>query len=397
MSLSPRFFTLIRLLLLLSLVAGNAMYCIVSVAPQWTAFSTMEQDVAESEGTLTAVAADQHPDDEITIAREQLSMAEAERAQSASLYLTQPQQEAMLNYLYDTADQIGVVVVRVQAQAINDASNAAVIEANNYAVQVQGPFRNLMTFVALFRWAQVPSVSIVNMNIQGDDSEATLSMTLYTYQSAYASGSAFDPSWLVVPTLEPSMTPFPTRTPTETPTVTPTVTPTTTATATPTFTPASTDTVQPVPLPTETPALELTVSAALTQTLASLPTVTGAAVLPETAAEGATQTAAAIGGSSACSGVLQSLLAPGQTAVVDFNDTGALRIMSWIRQGASDTLVQAYDNDRLSILAGPVCGDWGGLPTWYWYVEFAGVRGWAAEGTTEERWLCPSDTPECAN
>jgi len=85
----------------------------------------------------------------------------------------------------------------------------------------------------------------------------------------------------------------------------------------------------------------------------------------------------------------------GQTVVIDLNVTGALRIMTRVDGGANQTIAQAYDDQLLRLLDGPVCGIWNAQPAWYWYVDYRGVRGWAAEGTNDTRWLCPADTPEC--
>jgi len=96
-----------------------------------------------------------------------------------------------------------------------------------------------------------------------------------------------------------------------------------------------------------------------------------------------------------CPGTEPTPFTVGQTVVIDFNVTGALRIMTRVDGGANQTIVQAYDDQSLRLLDGPVCGIWNTQPAWYWYVDYRGYRGWAAEGTNDTRWLCPADTPEC--
>lgn len=94
-----------------------------------------------------------------------------------------------------------------------------------------------------------------------------------------------------------------------------------------------------------------------------------------------------------CGGI-PSRFTAGDTVVVDFNATGALRILKDFRGGANQTIVQAYDNHRLKLLSGPICYD----NVWYWKVHFLkrDVVGWAAEGTKNDVYLCPDFQPECA-
>jgi len=98
---------------------------------------------------------------------------------------------------------------------------------------------------------------------------------------------------------------------------------------------------------------------------------------------------------AACPDAPPTLFHIGDTAVVDFNVAGALRILARAN-GAIDTLTQAYDNDVLQILSGPVCGKWQEANVWYWYVDLKGVEGWAAEAAPGDRWLCTTSNPECA-
>lgn len=102
---------------------------------------------------------------------------------------------------------------------------------------------------------------------------------------------------------------------------------------------------------------------------------------------------------SACSGAAASRFQPGDIVVVDFQGDGALRILRNIDGGAMDTLAQAYDNQSLTLLDGPVCGSWRGRNVWYWYVQHqqTGVEGWVAEGTASDLWMCPLANPECSN
>ena len=74
--------------------------------------------------------------------------------------------------------------------------------------------------------------------------------------------------------------------------------------------------------------------------------------------------------------------------------TGALRVLSDPNGGVSNTRTQAYDNNQLEIIAGPVCAN----NSLYWYirnVSLGNSLGWVAEGQDEQRWLCTVDDPDC--
>lgn len=97
--------------------------------------------------------------------------------------------------------------------------------------------------------------------------------------------------------------------------------------------------------------------------------------------------------SNALCGGHDTLFNVGDTAVVDFNSAGALRILTRYDGGANNTLAQAYDNNELELLEGPICYD----NSWYWRARLTtrNVTGWVAENDRNYRWLCPITNPEC--
>jgi hypothetical protein len=98
----------------------------------------------------------------------------------------------------------------------------------------------------------------------------------------------------------------------------------------------------------------------------------------------------------ACPGAPPSLFKIGDTAVVDFNDLGALRVLADPGTSVMTTRTQAYDNHRLQIIAGPVCE----RQAYYWYIRNLSQEdalGWVAEAMGNERYLCPVENPECAS
>jgi predicted secreted protein len=348
--------SILRLLLLLLVAVGNVFFCVTSVLPQWQSYQQLDQSVAEQREAVQTRDLALSNEDSNSIIRERIASAEEQRLEAASSFLTDQQAETILNNLYSYADESSVLITRMQAQD-TIKGEADVYEQRSYAFQVEGAMRYLMHFIAYFREANAASVRIISMNLQGKEEFATLTMTVMVYESKFAGGDALEAAMeFQPPTIMPTPTPTETFTPTPTVTITSTLWPTSDLyTPTPIGTP-------PAPLDAPTP----------------IPTID-----------------AVITGETECPGAPPTTFKPGDTVVVDFNELGALRLLTWITGGATDTLLQAYDNERLLLLTGPVCGQWLGADTWYWYVESNRVRGWAAEGTATDRWLCPANLPEC--
>lgn len=83
----------------------------------------------------------------------------------------------------------------------------------------------------------------------------------------------------------------------------------------------------------------------------------------------------------------------GDTVQVDFNSVGALKIR--LDPFTDKSIMQVYDNARLTLLEGPLCGG----DRWVWKVYYApsDITGWASEGITDDPWMCPLSSPECGN
>ncbi len=95
-----------------------------------------------------------------------------------------------------------------------------------------------------------------------------------------------------------------------------------------------------------------------------------------------------------CEGAQPTLFQPGDIAIVDFNGLGALRVLADPNGSIVSTRTQAYDNQSLEIIAGPVCAN----HMYYWYIRNLSQNnalGWVAEGQGDQRYLCPEDDPEC--
>ncbi|MEM9954970.1 MAG: hypothetical protein AAF846_25405 [Chloroflexota bacterium] len=93
-------------------------------------------------------------------------------------------------------------------------------------------------------------------------------------------------------------------------------------------------------------------------------------------------------------GGMNTLFREGDTAIVDFNGNGALRILRNYNSSTIQTIAQLYDNNSIQLLDGPIC--YGSV--WYWQIYYRPMNayGWIAEGRNGDRFLCPTSNRECS-
>ncbi|MBK8020061.1 MAG: hypothetical protein IPK19_01235 [Chloroflexi bacterium] len=366
--------TLLKLLPILLIALGLFVVVFFGVArifPQWKIYATLEADVVARRDAVAAQFAAQMDDDTMLVLQHQIENMEEQLSGAATAFLTRGEAEQLLDRLYAYAYSRGVRITNLQAQQAQQPqqteetseNSTSGYEIHQFQLQVAGGVANLIDFIAQFREASLPSVNIVSMTVVRQENQALLTMVLLIYTSEHASGLTL--SQMVVPVaFEPSPTP------TETPTVAPTLPPT--ATLSP---------KQPTPLP---------------PTATTVPTNTPTVIPSATFTFTPTFTPSPVMTTVYCPGAMNTLFRPGDIAVVDFNDMGALRVLSDPNASVIATRTQAYDNDVLEILAGPVCAN----SSYYWYVRNRSSNnalGWVAEGQGDERWLCPENASECTS
>lgn len=364
-SLRIRLFQWLPIFIILMILMGIILYAARTVLPRVQSYQDLSDQVDAQRATVGTLVAAQADNNNIVILQHQIDNAMSAMDSASTIFLTKRESEQVLDRLYAYAYSRGVRVTTLQAQQpAQEASTDAPYETALYQLQVTGGIANLIDFVARFQEASLPSVNIVSMSIARSNDQALLTMGLLIYTSKYASGEALDGFPTPLPTLTPSNTPTPTPTPTET--LTPTPTPTTTIVI-----PTATWTPSEAP-PTLTPSETLTPTETLTPSLTPTPAPTRVD----------------------CPGAPGSLFREGDIAIVHFNQLGALRLLSDPNATVLSTRTQAYDNDRLEIIAGPVCGE-GKL---YWYVRNTtrgNALGWSAEAEGTDRYMCPEANPEC--
>lgn len=366
-SLRARLFQWLPIFLILMILMGIILFAVRTVLPRLQDFQALSDQVEAQRAMAGTLIAQQNDNDNIVILNHQIENAQAQLDEAGSMFLTKQEAEQVLDRLYAYAYSRGVRVTNLQAQPAQPSDPAVPMETALYQLQVTGGVANLLDFVSRFQEASLPSVNIISMTIAPSSEQTVLTMGLMIYTSRYASGRALEQFPTPLPTLVPSATPTFTVTPSPTMTPSPIV-PTEVViipTNTPTPEPSLTPTPSEIP-PSATPTITLTPS--LTPT--PLPTRVD------------------------CPGAPASQFGEGDIAIVHFNGLGALRLLSDPNATVLSTRTQAYDNDRLEIIAGPVCGE-GKI---YWYVRNTtrgNALGWAAEGEGSERYMCPEDNSEC--
>jgi hypothetical protein len=370
-SLRSTFLRMLPGFIIFMILLGMVLFGVRTVLPRWQNYQDISTQVSfQSDAVATQLAAQNDSTTQL-ILQHQIDLMQADLSQNAAVFLSRPEAEQVLNRLYNYAYSRGVRVSNLQAQPSSvDAANTGVYEALLYQVQVDGGTSNLIDFLAHFKEASLPAVQIVSMSAVPNGSTTTLRMNVQFYTSPFASGQAlagFPTPEPIIPSDTPTATFTPTETPTET-AIPPTIVP-----PTATFTPS------PLP-PSPTP----------THSLTPLPAPTD--VLPATAV---TNIVASTEEVVLCPGAPPTLFRQGDLAVVHFVGLGALRVLSDPNAPATSTRTQAYDNQVLDIIAGPVCAN----QMYYWYIRntsAGNALGWVSEGQGTERWLCPQADPECA-
>ena len=221
----------------------------------------------------------------------------------------------------------------------------------------------MIDFLAHFQDASLPSVNIVNMDVTQNNDQALLTMNLLIYTSPFCVRSRPRPDADALADhahRRADRQPHPAdRNPGRG---------------------CGCHHADATPLPSATPTFTVTPLPPPSATLQPTPT----------RPPSATPAASAI----PCDGAPPTLFQPGDIAVVDFNGLGALRVFADPNGSIVSTRTQAYDNQSLEIVTGPVCAN----HMYYWYIRnLSGNNavGWVAEAQGDQRYLCPEDDPEC--
>lgn len=346
-------------------VVGLGALFVEKILPNLQNYQTLSANIVLQQNIIGTRTADQNDNDNQEILQHLIEDSQGKLDAISDSFLTQAEADRVLDWVYRYAYWRGARITSLQAQLPTDA--AETIQTQPYAtslfqLQVTGNAAELIDFIAHFREASIPAVSISGMHVTATDNQSLLTMMLKIHTSPYASGEALNdlPEYTDVQD-------YNTPTPTETPIPTATLTPTPTE-----IIATATATTMPTALPTFTAIPTMTIT----------PTVMFAATFHPTEE------------AIVCPGALPTRLRVGDVAVVHFSGLGALRVLSDPNGNVMSARTQAYNQHHLEIIAGPVCAN----STYYWYIRNLSqdnALGWVAEGSPEERWLCPETDSVC--
>jgi hypothetical protein len=362
-----RFISRLPLVLVVTLLVGNAVFCALSVFPAWTTHDRLTTDL-EAQQTAAAAPASTADVSGLAALEAQISSAEDELGSVGDMFLTEAQVNELFDRLYAYAAANNVVITNFQTyRGANSSEENPLYQVRLFRMQVNGDAPQLMNFVVQIREATTPGVSISSVNLTGERNSSILALDIEVYTSDMASGEAFASG---APLADVTMAAAGTQISVETVNAANSA-----ATLTVTPQPETGSGDVPTGQPGGLPSGETNPNA-----VAANPTATPAPIVPQVEGENAPPIRFEVG----------------DWAIVDFNGQGALRVMDRVDGGASYSRAQIYDNQPLRILAGPVCGDYSGANIWYWYIEYGQIRGWVGEGPPDDPWLCTLDEPECA-
>jgi len=274
--------------LIILLLLGNVVFAIAVVLPQWTAHENLALQVDTGKKTLDARLAQQNSQDDARVLQSQIDGAQTKLEQASTIFLTQAQVDELLSKVYRYAADNDVKIVSLQAQqpaskAADPKASPKTYDQRVFRLQVDGNIVNLMNFLAQFREASLPGVSLTGLTAnRGKNQTDSMTMGLVMLVSPYANGDAFAD----LPQSNMRIAVLPSPTPTQP-----------TATATATLPPTATPTPLP-PTPTAvppTPTLKPSATARITGTaVAQVSTADASAPTPVPAGQCATQDAQAM-------------------------------------------------------------------------------------------------------
>ncbi|MBX3014898.1 MAG: hypothetical protein KF832_25480 [Caldilineaceae bacterium] len=202
---------------ILLLALGIFLYLLLRIIPSVQTRSdlievvaTMEQNAAEAATAQAAVPA---------TVRAQVTAAQARVDSAASAFLSETQAAAALERLYQYAQESGVTIAELQAQAAPQPTSNNLYRQRTFGLRVTGSFPRLVNFLARIRETLISGFVVTNVDIAAGETNDVANMNLALYTSAYAVATATGSMTDVLP--PPNLPPLPTDPPWPTATLDP--------------------------------------------------------------------------------------------------------------------------------------------------------------------------------
>ena len=188
---------LLPVLLLLLIIMGNGLYAFRFLVPSLNAYEAARGRVEDAQALLSQPTAEPDTLEVDVLLPRQIATAEAERAQSLTVFLTTEQVDAMLGQIFVYAAASAVEIRAVQAQQPAEAAETERFRTYAFRLQVAGEMRGLLEFAVRTREATVPGLRIQNVDLRAGAGESILVMEMVLTASPYALGLAFDEAYTI--------------------------------------------------------------------------------------------------------------------------------------------------------------------------------------------------------
>src|SRR5664279_1045801 len=167
-SLVTRLFKMLPILLSIMIVMGMVIFSIQTLLPRWQDYQAISTQVTVQNQVIGTQTAGQGGSDNQPVLESQINRVQATLDSVGQFFLSDSEAEQVLNRLYNYAYSRGVRIINLQAQQPAKATPTTANAPYNTTVlqlQVGGGIANLIDFIAHFREASLPSVSIASMNV----------------------------------------------------------------------------------------------------------------------------------------------------------------------------------------------------------------------------------------
>lgn len=207
-SLRDNLFSFVALLFIALILVAYAVFIATGIVPRWQVRQDLAGQLLTMQQTIRQTQQQQESSNEALQA--QLAGTQAQLDAAARQFLSETQAAAVLDNLYRYAQETGVVISGLEAQALPATTVAPneLYEMRVFALQVAGPVTQLLSFMGRLEETTWPGVTLADINL----GEGRLTFTLSLYTSPYALGDAAA-TGILIPTPIPSA-PGPTPTPT---------------------------------------------------------------------------------------------------------------------------------------------------------------------------------------
>ena len=204
---------LLPLLMIMMILTGMVMFAVSNLVPPIRTYTDLSKQMDDGQKILAQMQAND-TDTDIVLLERQITNTQDVMKQTASLFMTEDQADAILDQFYSYADESNVEIVSLQTQQTfgstqgnngnNSNSQAADEPATVYAIralrlQISGGIAEMMRFITRIREATIPGVVISNLSMRDSSNSrdnksvvgSSLQMDVLIHTSPLSDGIAY--------------------------------------------------------------------------------------------------------------------------------------------------------------------------------------------------------------